>query len=132
MFNRKKNRELSDQLALYQERKDPRYALKAGISIEGFEGEGLLDNISISGCSMESITYVALAPSSLYKVTITPGVDDKIESFSLNVMLNWTKSSESLYEAGFSLEADQISPHFRKYVELLRSRGVQPDYGNVN
>ena len=41
--------ELSDQFTVSKKRHAPRYALKGGISLEGFEGEGTLINISISG-----------------------------------------------------------------------------------
>jgi hypothetical protein len=132
MFFRKKNEELSDQLAKFQEREDPRYALTAGIFIEGFEGEGMLDNISISGCCMESITYVALIPDQEYQVNIHPDGDVKMEPFTLMLKLNWTKSSETLFQAGFSLGSGESNAKIKQYVELLRARGIQPDYGNMS
>jgi len=55
-FKKKKKEELGDQFAAYKQRKAPRwgtpqYTLKAGISINGYEGEGQLGNISVSGWS---------------------------------------------------------------------------------
>jgi len=136
MFFKKKKEELTDQLATYQERGSPRWGtpkfdLDAGISIDGFEGEGQLGNVSITGCSMKSVTYVNITPNEFYNVTIIPGKDDNIKPFSLKLKLSWTKSSEASFYAGFSLEGKEGSEPLKKYVELLRSRGIEPDYGNM-
>jgi hypothetical protein len=130
MFFRKKKEDLSDQLAVYQERKDPRYVLTAGISLEGFDGEGLMQDVSNSGCRLESSTFVSIIPDQVYKVTITPDSKDGIGPFSLKLKLNWTRSSEALFQAGFSLEEDQSNTQLKRYAELLHARGVKPDYGN--
>jgi hypothetical protein len=132
MFFSKKKEELSDQLAVYQKRKDPRYWLDAGITIEGFEGEGQVGNVSNSGCYLASVTYVAFLPDKTYQAKITPGPEDAIKPFSLELKLNWTKSSETLFEAGLSLEDKQDNNQLKRYVELLRIRGVPPDYGNMD
>ena len=136
MFFLKKKDEVSDQLATYQKREAPRwgapqYELDVGISIAGFEGEGQLGNVSISGCSMKSVTYVSMIPSEKYKVKIIPGSEDKMEPFNLQLKLSWTKSSENIFLAGFALEGNEGSSYLKKYIELLRSRGVVPDYGNM-
>ena len=155
MFFKKKKEELSDQLATYQVRGAPRwgtpqYDLDAGISITGFEGEGQIGNVSISGCCMKSVTYVAITPNETYQAKIIPGKEDKMEPFSLKLKLVWTKSSETVFLAGFALEGISASggsiasigsdasdgyegsSKLRSYVELLRSRGLKPDYGKMN
>jgi len=136
MFFKKKKEELTDQLATYQKRGSPRWGtpvfdLDAGISIAGFEGEGLLGNVSITGCSMKSVTYVSIVPSQVYNVTIIPGKEDNMNPFKLKLRLTWTKSSETSFLAGFSLEGNEGSGQLKQYVELLRSRGFEPDYGNM-
>ena len=136
MFFKKKKDELSDQVTTYQERKAPRWGtppegLNAGISINGFEGEGQIGNVSISGCSMKSVTYVNIIPDTVYKVKIIPGPEDKIEPFSLNLKLSWTKSEETVFLAGFSLESGEDTSKLKRYIESLRSRGIEPDYGNM-
>ena len=131
LFDKQKEN-LSDQQAVYQQRKAPRYSLKAGISIEGFEGEGMLGNISISGCCMESSTFVSIIPGEQYQVTVIPGQDENIRPFSQKFVASWTKSSEMLFQAGFSLESGQSNTQMKQYVDLLTSRGVPPDYGNMN
>ena len=136
MFNKKNKEELSDQLAVYQERQSPRWGepqndLDAGIKIAGFEGEGQIGNISISGCSMKSVTYVNIIPDEVYQVTIIPGKEDNMQPFSINLKLSWTKSSETIFLAGFSLASSEKDAQLWSFVESLRSRGFEPDYGNM-
>ena len=132
MFFKKKGEELSDQLAVYKERESPRFApAKAGITIEGIEGEGLAGNISISGCSMESITYANIMPNQVYKVMIIPDKDEGIDPFGLALKLNWTKSSEMLFQAGFSVDPGQNCAQLKRYVDHLQTHGIKPDYGNM-
>ena len=125
----KKKQELSDQHEVNIEREAPRFELKAGISIDGYEGEGLLGNVSVSGCYLGSVTYVALKPGEVYQAKIIPDAGDNIEPFSLTLRLSWTRSSETLFHAGFSLEKNQSNTFLKRYVELLQKRGVKPDYG---
>jgi hypothetical protein len=133
MKSKKKKDELSDQLAVYFERQSPRYMLDAGISIEGFEGEGQLGNVSVSGCCMASVTYAAITPGEVYNVKILPGVQDKLKPFNLKLKVNWTKSSEEVFYAGFSLENNSPNKNqMRRYTEILHARGIPPDYGNMN
>jgi hypothetical protein len=128
-FRKKKGEYLSDQQAVYRKRGAPRYSLNAGIEVEGFEGEGSLKNISISGCCMESSTYVSIKPDEVYKVIIKPDTSDNMEPFSYKVKATWTKSSETLFQAGFTLENSQNNTQMKEYVEILNSHGVKPDYG---
>ena len=136
MFFNKKKEELTDQLAVFQERKAPRlgspfYDLDAGIMITGYEGEGQLGNISNTGCSMISVTYVNMKPDDVYNLKIIPGKEDKIGPFSLKMKLSWTKSSETVFQAGFSLDSGESNRQLKNYVAALRSRGIEPDYGNM-
>jgi len=137
MFFLKKKEELNDQLAVYQQRKAPRHGMPqfeidAGVQIAGLEGEGQLGNISVSGCSIKSVTYVNITPDQIYQVKIIPGKADNIKPFDLKLKLSWTKSSETIFLAGFSCEDTEDIPKLKNYVEALRSRGIEPDYGNMN
>jgi hypothetical protein len=131
MFFRKKQEEPGDQFAAYHERQTPRYTVNGGISIEGFEGEGLLKYISDSGCCMESVTYVSIKPSQVYQLRINPGPDTNMEPFTTRLTLNWIKSSEMVFEAGFVLEGAEQDPHLVRYIEQLRLQGARPEYGNM-
>ena len=135
LFRKKKEEEMSDQLASYQERKDPRWGspqhmLDAGMTIEGYEGEGQLGNVSVSGCSMQSITYVNISPDKVYNVKFIPGAKDNLSPFKLKLKLNWTKSSETLFQAGFALAGGDENFQLQRYIEILKARGAAPDYGN--
>ena len=129
---KKKEEGLSDQLAVYHEREKPRFAIKAGISIDGFEGEGKIDNISVSGCRMESVTYAALAHDQVYQARIIPDDGEKLDPFNIKLKLNWTKSSEALFQAGFTVESGQSNAQLNQCVEKLQAGGAKPDYGNMN
>ena len=132
MLFKKQKEELSDQLAVFQERGTPRFAINAGIVIEGFEGEGKLDNISISGCRLASVTFAALIPDQVYQARIIPDAGEGTDPFSLKLKLNWTKSSETLFQAGFTVESGQGNTQLNQCIEQLKTHGVQPDYGNMN
>ena len=135
-LKKKKKEDLSDQTAVYKERQSPRWGkprfeLNTGIAINGFEGEGKLGNVSATGCSMESVTYVALMPDKMYNIRIIPGGNDAIEPFDISLKLSWTKSSETLFQAGFYLDEDGDGSKLNRYVEYLRGRGLLPDYGTT-
>ena len=131
LFRKKKKDVLSDQQAVYRKRGAPRYLLNAGITVEGFEGEGSVKNISISGCCMESSTYVAIKPDEVYKIIINPDSGENMKPFSYKVRATWTKSSEALFQAGFTLENPQDNAQMKQYVEILNSNGSEPDYGKT-
>ena len=128
----KKKENLSDKRAVYQKRKAPRFTLDATITIEGFEGEGALENISNSGCCMESATYVSIIPDDVYEVLIRPCNNDNIKPFYQKLKATWTKSSEKHFQAGFTLDGGQSNPHMEEYVKQLNAHGVNPDYGNMS
>jgi len=135
-FKKKGKEELSDQFTTFQERQDPRwgspqYDIDAAVVIQGFEGEGQLGNISVSGCSMKSVTYVAIIPDKVYQVKIIPGKEDKLQPFNLKLKLSWTKSSEAVFLAGFSLEKGESNSQLIQYAQILQSRGIMPDFGNM-
>ena len=137
MFFKKKKEELSDQLITFREREAPRlgapnFKLDTGITIDGFDGEGQMGNVSISGCSLSSVTYINITPNEIYNVKIIPGKEDKMMPFTLKMKLNWTKCSETVFIAGFSLAEGENNAMLESYVRLLRSRGIIPDYGNMS
>jgi len=133
MFFNKNKEEVTDQLSVYQERGAPRWGapsadLDAGVSISGFEGEGQLGNVSITGCSIKSVTYAAIKPDETYQIRIMPGKEDKLEPFSIDMKLSWTKCSEDFFLAGFSTEKNSM---LKKYTDILKARGYPPEYGNM-
>ena len=137
MFFKKKKEELSDQFTEFRVRESPRlgtpnFELDAGVTIEGFDGEGQLGNISVSGCSLKSVTYINITPNEIYTLKIIPGREDKMMPFSARMKLNWTKCSEAVFQAGFSLLEGESNTMLVNYTEVLRHRGIIPDYGNMS
>ena len=127
---KKKEEDLSDQAAVFHNRETPRFTSKAFISIEGFEGEGRVRNISETGCCLESVTYVAIKPDDVYRIKITPIAGENTVSFSLELTASWTRSNETFFEAGFTQKDGSVNLQLKKYTETLKARGVSPDYGN--
>ena len=84
IFN-KKEEVLSDQSSVFHNREMPRFTSKAGIFIEGFEGEGLLKNVSETGCCLESVTYVAIKPSDEYQIKIVPAAGENTAAFTVKL-----------------------------------------------
>ena len=80
---------------------------------------------------MESVTYVVITPNEVYKTKIMPGPGEKMDPFNLDLKLSWTKSSETLFQARFSMKAGSDDSNLRRYVEPPRSRGIPPDYGKT-
>ncbi|MDR1904797.1 MAG: PilZ domain-containing protein [Treponema sp.] len=122
MFFNKKEKKIDDQFSSYQDREKSRYNTQAGFMVEGFEGEGLLKNVSIPGLCLESVTYVSVTPKEQYKIKIIPEPISHIESFELRAEVNWVRSTELSFEAGFSIinpSQDKTSP-IRRYVEFLK------------
>ncbi|MDR2096343.1 MAG: PilZ domain-containing protein [Treponema sp.] len=121
MFFRKK-KEIDDQFSSYQNRETLRYDTDAGITIDGFEGEGLLKNISVPGLCLESVTYVEITPKERYKIKIIPTPLAHIEPFEVRAEANWIKSSELAFEAGFSIiePSQDKTSSIKRYIEFLK------------
>jgi hypothetical protein len=121
MFFKKKEKKIDDQFSSYQNREHTRYDTQAGFEVEGFEGEGLLKNISFPGLCLESITYVALTPKEQYNIKIIPEPLSHIEPFEVKAEVNWIKSTELSFEAGFSIieSGQDTSSPVRRYIEFL-------------
>jgi hypothetical protein len=122
MFFKKKEKKIDDQFSSYQNRENPRYDTLADFVVEGFEGEGLLKNISLPGLCLESATYVALAPKERYNIKIIPETLSHVGPFGVRAEVNWIKSTELSFEAGFSIiepYQDKSSP-IGRYIEFLK------------
>jgi hypothetical protein len=103
MFFKKKEKKIDDRISSYQNRENTRYDTQAGFVIEGFEGEGLLKNISLPGLCLESVTYVGLIPKEQYNIKIIPEPLSHLDLFGVKAEVNWIKSTEFSFEAGFTI-----------------------------
>jgi hypothetical protein len=100
-------------------RKTQRYSSIAGISINGFEGQALLKDISSSGFCLESATCAMINVNEQYIVKITPEPDLKIKAFEVTVVVQWVRNSEDEFETGLKIVRPPLGQSFKRYLEAL-------------
>jgi hypothetical protein len=79
----------------------PRYDCMARISIEGFEGEAVMRNISPGGFRMESRAHREIAVHTLCSVRIDPEDGSGLQTFDLEAEVRWVQSNEDILSVGF-------------------------------
>jgi hypothetical protein len=100
----------------------PRYDCVARISINGFEGEALLRNISAGGFLMESRTYAAIGVGDYYTMQMKPEADSGINNFELTVEARWIRSVETRFSAGFLVvNNNSVGRSFERYIEHIKT-----------
>jgi hypothetical protein len=102
----------------------PRYKSLASISINGFDGEALLKNISITGFCMESKTFVNITPGTTYGMHIVPEVSTSLEQFDVEVEARWVLSEVFRFDVGFLLTKTQSRKDMDRYIEFLKQKGA--------
>jgi hypothetical protein len=80
-----------------------RYASKAGIQINGFDGQALISNININGFCMTSKTYVEISPGQTYTMQIIPEPEAQLATIEMQVEVRWTRVTETDFKAGFKI-----------------------------
>jgi hypothetical protein len=100
----------------------PRYTSVARVSINGFEGEAVLRNISTGGFRMESKTYAAITVGEHYVMQIKPEAISKLPSIELEVEVRWIQSTETSFSCGFLIVKQPADPFFVKYVDFIKKR----------
>ncbi|MDR2051976.1 MAG: PilZ domain-containing protein [Treponema sp.] len=102
----------------------PRYASLAMVSINGFEGQAVLRNVSTGGFCMESKTFADMDVGASYEISVTPEKHTGINHLELTVEVRWILSSPEKFSVGFRVV--QGNSHafekFEKYVDYLRER----------
>jgi hypothetical protein len=101
-------------------RKAQRYSSVAGISVNGFEGQALLKDISNSGFCLESATCVMMNVNEQYIVKITPEPSLNIKPFEVSVGVQWVKNAEDSFETGLKIIKPPLGQAFKQYLEALR------------
>jgi hypothetical protein len=98
----------------------PRYTSLARISMNGFEGEAVLRNVSIGGFRMESKTYVTITVGDRYAIVIKPENASRLQAFEMEVEVRWVKSSETSFNCGFSITKPPDGRSLEKYIDYIR------------
>jgi hypothetical protein len=99
----------------------PRYVSLAMVSINGFEGQAVLRNVSIGGFCMESKTFADMDIGASYGIRVTPEEHAGISSFELTVEIRWILSSPEKFSVGFRV-IQGGGRSFEKYVDYLKDR----------
>ncbi|MDR3337897.1 MAG: hypothetical protein LBT16_11920 [Treponema sp.] len=119
LFLKKKEVE-SKTVDFYKAARGDRYTTLARVAINGFEGQGLLRNVSSGGFCMESKTFAGLDVGSSYTIQIIPEASAGINRIDdLTVEVRWARTSPEKFAVGFQVL--QSSRSFEKYVEYIRA-----------
>jgi hypothetical protein len=98
----------------------PRFNTLARVSINGFEGEAVLKNISVGGFCMESRTYAAITPGERYIMRILPESSFNLSPFELEVEGRWVQSTEKKFSSGFLIAMPPPNRALEKYIEQIQ------------
>jgi hypothetical protein len=101
--------------------RQPRYSCVGKVSINGFEGEAVLRNISVGGFLMESRTYAAISVGDHYTMRIKPEADSGIQVFELAVEVRWIRSVETRFSAGFLVIDNPVGRSLERYIEHIKT-----------
>jgi hypothetical protein len=110
-----------------ESRNNPRYQTLAIARISGHpEYEGLLKNISVTGCCVEYTVKADILPHTQYKLEIVPEKGLKIDNFELLVEQKWIRSDGYSTDVGFIIDASPKGKHFQDYVDYLSYHNPSP------
>jgi hypothetical protein len=110
---------------MLEKRKTPRYKTVARAKIPGIlEGDVLLKDLSITGCSVESTVYADIEPGGRFQMEIEPEKSAKIGNFTFFVENIWLRFSGYSVEMGFNIIASPKGKHFQRYVDYLTYRAA--------
>ncbi|MDR1353498.1 MAG: PilZ domain-containing protein [Treponema sp.] len=121
MFFKKREKEKTDAAFNGETPRAPRYTSLAMVSINGFEGQAVLRNVSIGGFCMESKTFADMDVLSSYTIRINPESSAGIGQFELTVEIRWIQSSPEKFSVGFKTIHGN-SHLFEKYVRFLKEQ----------
>jgi len=106
-----------------ENRRSPRYRTIARVQISHVSGgEGLLKNISITGCCVKCDGMVNIQPPAQYELMIKPEKESHIGAFELLVECKWDRDDGHGTELGFSIIASPKGKQFQHYVDYLAYR----------
>jgi hypothetical protein len=101
----------------------PRYECMARISIEGFEGEAVMRNVSPGGFRMESRVHREIAVHTLCSVRVAPEDGSGIQAFDLEAEVRWVRIDEDSLSAGFMVPGKVAEESFESYVTYRKQSG---------
>ena len=109
-----------------EKRRNQRYTTIARVVIEELGNEeGLLKDLSITGCRIELSDYKEVKQHTQYKLKIIPEATSEVEPFLLSVESRWIGTEVDYYEFGFSINEPPKGKQFKRYVDYLSWRYSQ-------
>ena len=81
-----------------------------------------LKDLSKSGLSIKSDSYIDIEPNSSYVVAIIPEKETNIEKFKLEIESKWIKLKKSKMESGFSVIVPFDQKEFKEYLDFLAEK----------
>jgi hypothetical protein len=87
------------------------------------ETKATLRDLSHSGLSIKSETFIDIEPSSSYVIAIIPEEETNLEKFKLEIESRWIKLKKSKMESGFSVIVPFDEQGFKDYLEYLAQKG---------
>jgi hypothetical protein len=109
-----------------EKRKDTRYESTAKVIIEGIsKEEGVLKDISVTGCRINLANYIEIKPHTQFKLKIIPEEASEIDSFHLAVENKWVGTEVDSFVFGFGIIKSPEGKQFGRYVDYLSWRYSQ-------
>ncbi|MDR1866737.1 MAG: PilZ domain-containing protein [Treponema sp.] len=105
------------------QRKAERFSSIAQVTVDGFSGYAVLNDMSPTGFSITSKTYVALIPQEHYMMCIIPEPQANLESFELEVEVRWVQSEETTFHAGLAIVYAPNESIVQHYIDYLKLHG---------
>jgi len=81
-----------------------------------------LRDVSKSGLSIKSDSYIDIEPNSRYVVAVIPEKETNIEQFRLEIESRWVKLRKSKMESGFQVIVPFDEKQFKDYLEYLAQK----------
>ena len=86
------------------------------------EMQASLRDLSPSGLSIKSESFIDIEPQSSYVVAILPEEETNIEKFKMEIESKWIKLNKTKMESGFSIIVPFDQKQFLEYLEYLSKK----------
>jgi hypothetical protein len=110
-----------------ENRENRRYSSIARARIRGaFPGDGILKDISVTGCHIECTMHPDIKVGLKYKTKILPEKASKIGDFELAAECKWIRMSDYSCDIGLVIVESPKGKAFQRYVDYLSWGNHEP------
>jgi hypothetical protein len=126
IFGKNKKPVKADESSAPAKTRPSRYNCTAMVSINGFEGQAALRNISMEGFRITSRTYAVLKQRDEYTMIISPIGMPGMDSFQIRVEVRWIRSTETTFSAGLAIvKSPDGNRAWENYVNYIKANGAR-------